>query len=93
MNSNMNQIPGILTALAELPHDTLLTVNALARLLGRCEKTIARAVNRGELPPPIRFLGKRQWVVGTILEHLRGMQETAIRQSKDDRRKLARHDP
>lgn len=62
---------GILVNLALLPPKTLVTEDGLARLLGKgCRETIKRAVERDELPRPIRFLGKNTWTVDVIINHI-----------------------
>jgi len=70
---------GVVTALAELPPDAHLDAEALGRILGRCKKTIQRAVRRGELPPPIKFMGRHVWLVRTILEHMGARQTAAVK--------------
>jgi len=72
---------GAITSLAELPSDGLLDANTLAHMLGRCKRTIQRAIRRGELPQPIRFMGRQVWMVKTILEHLDKLQDKATRQA------------
>ena len=81
---------GIVTALAELPLNAHLDAEALGRILGRCKKTIQRAVRRGELPPPIKFMGRHVWLVKTILEHMESRQETALRQFRKRLEKISR---
>jgi len=70
---------GIVTALAELPHAAHLDIRALAKILGRSVRSVERAIRRDELPPPIRFMGKRIWLVGTITEHMAARQQAALR--------------
>jgi hypothetical protein len=76
---NGTTTPGVVTALAELPAAAHIEIGALATMLGRHKKSIERAVRRGELPPPIRFLGKQVWLVDVIREHMRARQEAAIK--------------
>lgn len=92
-SSNAGNSSGIVTCLAELPENAHLDAVALGRILGRCKKTIQRAVRRGELPPPIRFMGRHVWLVGTILRHFEERQQAAV--DEVDRRivRLQRHRP
>ena len=84
--------PGVcITALAELPRDSHLDTAALARMLGRSKKTIARATRRGELPPPVKFLGRHVWLVGTILDHMQARQTAAICQADQRERRRAKN--
>jgi hypothetical protein len=69
--------PG-LGGLADLDPRTPLSVDDLARLLHRSVRSIERAVVRGELPAPFRFLGHRTWTVETILAHLQDRQEAVL---------------
>jgi hypothetical protein len=71
----------ISTALAELPPDAHVDAQALASLLGRCKRSIQRAWRRGELPPPITFLGKHVWLVSTILKHMATLQAKAVKET------------
>ena len=48
----------VITELAELSPEAQVDATALAAILGRSKKTITRAVRRGELPAPTKFLGK-----------------------------------
>ncbi len=87
------QHSGVITALADLPPDGVLDVNTLAHMLGRCSKTIQRAVRRGELPQPVKFMGKRVWLVKTILEHLESRQKEAMKEANRRISKLPRTAP
>lgn len=82
---------GVTTALAELPADAHIDIDALARMLNRCTKSVQRAVRRGELPAPIRFMGKRVWMVGAILKHMRARQETALKEASRREARIERH--
>ena len=62
---------GFYFGLASLPPKTLVTEDGLAKLLGKgCRETIKRAVERGELPRPIRLMGKNTWTVDVIIHHI-----------------------
>ncbi len=70
-NKPKAEAEGIYEDLALLPPRTLITEVGLARLLGKgCRETIKRAVERGELPRPVRFLGKNTWTVDVIISHI-----------------------
>ena len=70
---------GIVTGLAELPREAHVNIRALARMLGRSVRSVERAVRRGELPPPFRFMGRRVWIAGTIIDHMAARQQAALR--------------
>jgi hypothetical protein len=59
-----------LTQLSELPGTALITVGELARLLNRSDEAVRRAIERGELPPPIPLCSKRYWMVRRLLTFL-----------------------
>ena len=69
----------VLTGLAELPPEAEVDTAALGRILGRSRKTIQRAVRRGELPAPFRFMGRNVWLVSAILDHFRARQKAALK--------------
>ena len=79
---------GICTALASMEPNAHLDVSALAVLLGRCKKSVQRAVRRGELPQPFIFLGRHVWLAGKIVEHLQERQDEALRQSERRAKKI-----
>lgn len=67
--------PGIVSALGELNPCALISEKGIASLFGRCPRSIQRAVERGELPPPIRMLGQKTWTARSILDHITGRLE------------------
>ena len=86
--------PGVvITRLAELPADSFLDTEALGGILGRCKKTIQRAVRRGELPPPIIFLGRHVWIVRTILAHMEARQAAAVKIAEGRALRISRNSP
>lgn len=83
--------PGVVTGLAALPKDAHLDITALAKLLNRHPKTIERSARRGEIPPPIRLLGKRVWLVGAIIAYLQERQASALKKAAAHGRKIKHH--
>ena len=63
-------LPGVVRELGELGSGTLITEEGIGHLFNRCERSVQRAIERGELPPPTRLFGKKTWTVGAILEHI-----------------------
>lgn len=55
-----------------IPEDpkALISVADLAQHFNRSQVAIRRAVRRGELPEPIRLLGKSYWSAGQIRLHI-----------------------
>ncbi len=46
-------IPGIVRQLGDLPDGTIINEEALAKMFDRCQVSIKRAIQRGELPAPL----------------------------------------
>jgi len=79
---------GIIQELGTLPPKSIINEEALARILQRHPATVKRAVARGELPPPIRFLGAPAWTVEVILRHLDKLLEVAAKEAEEKFRKF-----
>jgi hypothetical protein len=71
---------GVVTELAKLPPQAHVDSQALGQMLGRCKKSVQRAVRRGELPPPFKFMGRHVWLVKTLLEHMQGQQDAVLQE-------------
>lgn len=81
--------PGVISTLGRLPGNTILTLDALARMLGVCHMTVRRGVRRRELPPGVRVAGRQTWTVESITTHLRNRLERAARERERMERKAA----
>jgi hypothetical protein len=79
---------GICTALAMLPPGAHLDAAALARILERCTKSVQRAARRGELPPPIKFMGRHVWLAGAVQEHFAARQAAALQAARKRDQKI-----
>ena len=72
--------PGIYLELGKLPSATVITEDGLAGIMGKaCRESIKRAIVRGELPPPIKIMGKNCWTVGAIVRHIEERLEAEAR--------------
>ena len=56
----------VISALANLPPATLLTLNGMAQVFGKSPNTIMRAVGEGRLPKPFRIFSQHCWRVGEV---------------------------
>ena len=69
----------------------------LGALFGRHESSVKRAVERGELPPPVRLFGQNAWTAGVLVRHLESRLEQAAREAdqkvEDVRRKMLELSP
>lgn len=64
--------------LGGLPDGAVVSEGGLARLFGKHPASIKRAVERGELPPPVRLMGRPVWTAGVLRRHLdRRLEEAA----------------
>lgn len=84
---------GVVTGIADLPGNAYIDSKELGRLIGRCKKSIQRAVRRGELPPPVKFMGRHVWLVKTILDHFEERQRAACQQMKQRQTRLKQNMP
>jgi predicted DNA-binding transcriptional regulator AlpA len=82
--------PRLLTRLAELPAKTLLDEQALAQALAVTTRTVRRMVQRGELPPPVRFAGRSTWFNEAVLDHVRQLAVRAAREAERERERIRR---
>jgi hypothetical protein len=82
---------GICQDLATLPANAHLDMRALAKILKRSTKSIERAVRRGDLPKPFRFMGKCVWLAGVIVEHLKAKQAAALETAERQAKRRERH--
>ncbi|MCY3021500.1 MAG: hypothetical protein NTW87_21000 [Planctomycetota bacterium] len=62
-------MPAVVDALANLPEGAVVTEAGLARIFNRCVASVKAAVDRGELPRPVKVFGKPCWTAGAIVRH------------------------
>ena len=79
---------GIVRHLGDLPDGTIISEEALARLFGRCQVSIKRAIQRGELPPPVKLLGMPVWTTERILTHINKRLDVAQKEEERARKKF-----
>ena len=77
----------MLDALSELPPNAILTIDALAAIIGRDPRTVSRAVDRGELPPPVEWFDRQVWMAEAILNHLRDRLADRAREQRAAQRR------
>ena len=75
-------IPGIITALGKLGTGTVITEEGICHLFSRHGDSVKRAVERRELPPPVRLFGQPVWTVGTLLRHLEHRLKEAAKKAE-----------
>ena len=68
------------------PEHTVINEAGLAAIFEKHKVSIKRAVERGELPPPTRIMGRPVWTVGVIIRHIESrLQSEAERKEALDR--------
>src|SRR5579862_2251669 len=87
------EIPRVFPYLGTLPAGALISEQGLAALLKKCPESIKRAVARGELPRPVRLMGKATWTAGAILRHMENRLEETTREHERFMRKVQAHAP
>ena len=75
-------IHGVIAALGELPPGAILYEKGLAELFSRHPTSIKRAVQRGELPPPVRMFGANAWTAGALIQHIEKRLDFAARKQE-----------
>ena len=71
----------IVRALGDLPADSVITEDGLAKMFDRHGVSVRRAVERGELPPSIRMFGKPVWTIRVLREHMARRLEQAQKEA------------
>ena len=79
--------------LEDLGPGAIVTEEYLARVFNRCSTSVKRAVERGELPPPVRMFGQPRWTVGVILSHLEARLCKAKFEEEESARMISKHSP
>lgn len=77
---------GIIRELADLPAETVVSEDGLAKILGKCRVSVKRAVKRQELPMPVRMFGESVWTVQALRDHI----STRLRRAQEENLRLQR---
>ena len=80
---------GIVRTLGDLAPDTIVSEAALAKVFARHRVSIKRAVERGELPPPIRLFGEPVWTIRALRDHMAERLDKAKKDTEKMARKIA----
>jgi hypothetical protein len=76
--------------LGGLNDGTLIFESGLARILKKHPISVKRAVERGELPPPTRLMGKPVWTAGSIRRHIEERLESEARYRRQMEERMTR---
>ncbi len=80
--------PGIIKELGDLPAETIISEQGLAKIFNRHKVSIKRAVERGELPPSVKLFGEPVWTIKALREHLAKRLDAAKKESEQLQKKL-----
>ena len=80
----------VVVAFGELGPGALIFEAGLARLFGRHSTSVKRAIDRGELPPPVRLFGKPTWTAASIVGHLQARLDAAAQEREQLERRLSK---
>ena len=82
--------PGLelMTTLAELPKDAIISEQQFAQLFQRHITSVKRAIQRGELPPSVPLFNEQVWTVGVILAHLNARLEAERKTAVETTRRV-----
>lgn len=94
-NCNSNQLDDksghIFVHLANLPYNTILDEQGLAKCLKVDCRTIRRMVDRYELPAGVKQGNRKLWVVGKLVEFFNDRMQENIEATNKNYRKLRQH--
>ena len=65
-----NESESALARLGSEGDNIIISLNDLTQIFHRHTDTIKRAIERGELPPPVRFMGLQVWTAKVIIRHI-----------------------
>lgn len=83
-----HSLPGIITTLAALHPNAIVTKAGIAHLFSRHLVSVKRAVERGELPPPCQLFGANVWTAGILIRHIERRLEQAARDAEKNTHRI-----
>lgn len=91
--SEIASLPGVIAELGKLGAGAVVTEQGLAGLFNRHESSVKRAVQRGELPPPVRMFGQNIWTAGVLVKHIEERLARAAKDTESTKRKFVELQP
>ena len=86
-------LPGIVEELGTLQPKSLIFEEGMGNMFARHPASIKRAVERGELPPPVRMFGKNAWTAEAITSHITARLDEAAKEREAYEQKVRRLTP
>lgn len=87
--TNASGLPQVIQQLGYYPPNTLISEQGLARLFHRHVSSVRRAVQRDDLPPPIRIFTEDYWTVQSLTQHFAERLDTAKQKAAKLRARVA----
>ncbi|MBI9019451.1 MAG: hypothetical protein JEZ07_19555 [Phycisphaerae bacterium] len=79
---------GIIRELGDLPLGAIINEEGLAKIFRRHQVSIKRAVQRSELPPPIRMMGAPVWTIESLLQYINNRLSIALKEKEKFQKKI-----
>jgi hypothetical protein len=76
-----------------LPDGTIISEANLADLFGKHPVSVKRAVERGELPPPTKLMGKPVWTAGSFRRHIEDQLERKAKERAQLEQRITKFRP
>jgi hypothetical protein len=70
-------LPGVYAALGKLGPNTVITLPGLAEILGKDPSSVRRAIDKGQLPEPVKLLSSPIWTLRVLICHIENRLATA----------------
>ena len=86
-------LPGIVAELGTLQPKSLIFEEGMSSLFKRHPASIKRAVDRGELPPPVRMFGKNVWSAEAVTAHIAGRLAKVAKEREQFEQKVKQLSP
>ncbi len=81
----------LFTLIGSLPDGALISETGLARIFGRHPSAIKRAIDRGELPPPVYLMKRPVFSIGCIRRFLQNRFQQALEEHEHLQNTLKKH--
>ena len=85
---DLGDLPGVWREFNELGQNTIVTEGAVAAILGKHLMSIRRAIDKQQLPPPVKLMDQRVWRLGAILDFIDGRLAAEQKDAEKLRRKV-----
>lgn len=85
-------LPGVFAVLGRLGPSTVITLPGLAEILGKHPSSVQRAVDKGQLPEPVKLLSSPIWTHRVLICHIEDRLAAVAEQAAVEREQEARRE-